>query len=68
MNELKETVIQMFKDCYATEIKNNNKKYYYIGGHSIEAEELDTILLKIPLANLSVENVLEEFFRGDIPF
>jgi hypothetical protein len=68
MNELKETIIQMFKDCYDTEIKNDNKKYYYIGGHSIEAKTLDKILSKIPLANLSVKNVLEEFFRGDIPF
>jgi hypothetical protein len=67
MNELKAMAIQMLKDFYEkTEYKDGI--YYYIGGHSIKAEKLDKILSKLPLADLSVKNILEIFFRGDIPF
>jgi hypothetical protein len=67
MNELKETAIQMLKDFYEkTEYEDGI--YYYIGGHSIKDEKLDKILSKLPLADFFVESILEEFFRGDIPF
>jgi hypothetical protein len=56
MNNIKETVIQMFYDCYCI------KDEYYI------ATVIDTILLGLPLKKLSPEDVKEEYYTGGTYF
>jgi hypothetical protein len=64
MNNTKETVIQMFYDCYCIKETINNKLYYCIKDEYYIATVIDKILLRLPLKDLTPEDVIEEYYTG----